>query len=318
MTNDNIILVPLDGSLFSEAAIPYAETLARATGRKLRLFGVVETVLEGLVPEHLELGTALDTARRANAQKHLADISDRLRQGDLDVETLTAIGSPASEIVSAAASDDVAMIIMATHGRGGADRLVIGSVADKVMRTSGKPTLLARSGRTPDPASPAALQRLMVPLDGSELAKTAVQPAADLALATGAGLTLVQVVPRLADRIDWGAGLVPELREIEADLVVSARDSLEDFCRDVPLGVTPELVVLHGSAAKELEHYIQEHQIDLTVMTTHGRGGFSRFVLGSTAERLIHSGLPVLLLHSLPEMPALPTGELPAATATGD
>jgi nucleotide-binding universal stress UspA family protein len=314
MTNDNIILVPLDGSLFSEAAIPYAETLARATGRKLRLFGVVETVLEGLLPEHLELGTTLDTARRANAQKHLADISDRLSQGDLEVETLTAIGAPASEIVSEAAGDDVAMIVMATHGRGGADRLVIGSVADKVMRTSGKPTLLVRSDRAPDPASPAALRRLMVPLDGSELAKTAVQPAADLAIAIGAELILVQVVPRLAERIDWGAGQVPELREIEAELVVNARDSLEDLRRELPYGVDCELIVLRGLAAKELEHFIQEQQVDLTVMTTHGRGGFSRFVLGSTAEPLVHSGLPVLLLHSLPEMPA---GELPAATATG-
>jgi nucleotide-binding universal stress UspA family protein len=293
----NVILVPLDGSAFAEAALPYAESLAVVKGRSLRLLSVVETVLEGLFPEYIQLNAALDKARSASAHKQLTRIAESLQERGLAVETQTALGAPSKEILSAAEQMDVAAIVMATHGRGGADRWVMGSVADKVMRMSTKPVLLVRPRAAIATAGAASLRRLLVPLDGSPMAELALGPATELAAASGAVLVLVRVVPYLSSVLDWGTGYVPELMEVESEMVAGAQEALEEERRRLPDTIHSEAVVLRGPPAVELERFIQEHPIDLTVMTTHGYGGISRFVLGSTAERLVHSGAQVLLLR---------------------
>ncbi|HTE86975.1 MAG TPA: universal stress protein [Dehalococcoidia bacterium] len=318
--NPSLILVPLDRSPLSEAALPYAEALAAAERRRLRLFSVVETVIDGLFQEKVRLNGGLDTVRTEIARKSLDRLAEGLRARGLEVEAETTLGAPAPEILGAGAHDDVAMIVMATHGRGGADRWVIGSVADKVMRSTSKPLLLVRPGGRSSPSGEAGLRRLLVPLDGSPLAQAALEPATELAFATRAKLVLLHVVPFLTATMDWGTGFVPELTEIEAEMAASAQQSLEELRAGLPAGLQSEAVVLRGPVAITIEDYIQQHQIDLTIMTTHGRGGFTRFVLGSTADRLVRSGASVLLIHGEGEEASEPKeagSQHPAGTSGG-
>jgi nucleotide-binding universal stress UspA family protein len=292
-----VILVPLDSSEFSEVALGYAETVARATQHTIHVLHVVETEIEGLLSPHLHLNATLEQARTDTARQYLQQVVARLTQPSLTVEMETRVGSPAREILSAAERDDVAMVVMATHGRGGVERWAIGSVADKALRLGGKPTLLVRPSPTGQPVGARALRRLAVPLDGSPSAAAALEPAKQLALATGAELVLLRVIPDLTTVLDWGTRYVPELGEWETAMSVDAKQALETVRSQLGGSVRAEVIVLVGSAAYAIAEYVKGEGIDLTVMTTHGRGGLRRVLLGNTASRLVQSGAAVLIIH---------------------
>jgi nucleotide-binding universal stress UspA family protein len=311
---EKVLLVTLDGSTFAEAPLAYAEAIAKATRCKLRLLTVVETSIEGVPVQPDALSTRLATTGFENANRYLKQLSGEVQNRGLDVETEIAFGTPATAILERAPREDSGLILMATHGRGGISRWRLGSVADKVMRLAPCPTLLVRPPEAGKAIGGVHFQHLLVPLDGSRLAERALEPATDLALATGAKLTLVRVVPFLSATMNWGGEYVPELGEIEAEMEADAKRDLEVVHARLPAAVDADTVVVRGTPALVLESYITEHPIDLTVMTTHGRAGFSRFVLGSTAERLVQAGVPMLLVHGLADQ----SGESVDDVVTGE
>ncbi len=144
---------------------------------------------------------------------------------------------------------------------------------------------------------PQTIRRILVPLDGSQLALAALETAHGLALATQAEIVLATVIPDLAQSLDWGNEFIPELAEIEAEMSVAARDALMAVQERLPGVKLGETAGLRGPIAETLEDYIHQHEIDLTVLCSHGRGGLERVVLGSTATHLVHSGVPVLIVH---------------------
>ncbi len=147
-----LILVPLDGSELAETALPHAEEIARRfQARVLLLRAVVsahQVVAETATPDAPRL--SLDVAQRRQeaeveaAEGYLGSISHRLVAAGLRVETQVAEGPPAAAILEYAAEAHVSLIVMSTHGRGGLRRLVFGSVADEVLRSSHLPVLLLR------------------------------------------------------------------------------------------------------------------------------------------------------------------------------
>ena len=292
------ILVPLDGSAVSEAALPYAEQLARAMHVPVRLVTVVQTAVEGLLMPRNAF-EELIARRREDAEAYLPKTVADLQGRGVDVSGSVVVGDPVERILSAAG--DGTIIVMATHGRGGVERFLVGSVADKVMRMSGQPTLLVRSPVEGAAAKPPELRRLMVPLDGSPLAEAAVAPAGELASALGASVTLVRVQQWMATYLAPADGYIPEMDEWEQEAAADAKDYLETVRRRLPVSVPSGTVVLRGPATLLLEKYVNEHAPDLVVMTTHARGGLPRFVLGSTADRLIRDGVPTLLIHPVLE-----------------
>jgi nucleotide-binding universal stress UspA family protein len=300
--DSQVILVPLDGSSLSEAALPYAVALGSAMGCSLRILCVVEQVFEDLPTERDKLAAALERAQVANTRAYLARVVRRLHSAGVQARTRLVRGTATAEILAAAQGADVALIVMATHGRSGVGRFVLGSVADKVMRLSNRPTLLMHPHAAGE-APAVQLRHLAVPLDGSPLAETALQQAANLARATGAKLTLLRVIPSLRETMDWGSEYVPELTDIEAEMGADARESLEAVRCRLPAGIESETVVLCGPTGPTLADYVRGNAVDLTIMTTHGRSGFSRVVLGSTADQLLQTGLPVLLVRT-PELEA--------------
>ncbi len=151
------ILVPLDGSPLSEAALPQAEGLARGVGAPLllvRAVNVPATVIAatgsdaGMVAPQL-LEDALE-GEEDEARDYLSQVAERLKAGGLQAAWEVVEGEPARAIIDTAHREGCDLIVLATHGRSGIPRAVLGSVADQVVRESHLPVLLVR------PQAPAA------------------------------------------------------------------------------------------------------------------------------------------------------------------
>lgn len=141
------ILVPLDGSALAERAIVQAEEIARAAGAELILIQVVQAPL-GQTPEagQAEEEKAFrETAAQARA--YLGMVATRVSGGGVRSRFVVLEGSPAAGILGFAHDEDVDMIVMSTHGRSGISKLVMGSVAEKVMLTTKRPVLLVKPER---------------------------------------------------------------------------------------------------------------------------------------------------------------------------
>jgi len=172
------ILVPLDGSEFAEAVIPYVQELSRRCdrlevvllqvvrlpqGRSATSFKLQDVDFPEPRPDSAaDMETALHPiyrdqeieSARAEAEASLAPPAQRLRSDSLSVRTAVAFGRPAQEIVDLAEEEKVDLIAMCTHGRSGLSRWVLGSVADKVLRGTHLPVLMVRPPGVAGPELP--------------------------------------------------------------------------------------------------------------------------------------------------------------------
>ena len=139
------ILVPLDGSALAEAALPKAMELAQSSGAQLLLIRAAEArTLPGADPSEAQIKVV------SEAEDYLAQIQERLAaQGVKDVETAVWYGPAAYAIVEAARLGKVDLIAMTTHGRSGLGRLILGSVAESVLRGTPTPIFLIRVAEAP-------------------------------------------------------------------------------------------------------------------------------------------------------------------------
>jgi len=297
-----IILVPLDGSVESEAALPYAEGIAGAEQASIRLVTVVDNQFAYLFTASDRPVLDWNERQRERAGQYLEGKAQALRQRGLTVSKVVAEGDPSDAILREADQCDAGMVVTATHGRGGLQRWALGSVADKVMRLGHRPTLLVRPLANHEVAAAVTLRRLAVPLDGSARAEAAIAPAVELAQVAGAQLLLARAEEWLSvSMAHWGGdgAYVPNLAELEQETTEMVQDYLGVVRNRIPSSLRCEAVTLRGLPIQELEALFEQRQVDLVVMTTHGRGGLSRLVLGSTADRLVRDGLPTLLIPSV-------------------
>ncbi len=204
------ILVPLDGSTRAERAIPVAARIARASGGAVVLARAVNVAigfLPSLVGEATVVQSVLD-AGQAAAEEYLAGIKQAPELVDITTETRILFGPVGSAILASAESSQADLIVLCSHGYTGMTRWALGSVAEKVARYALVPVLVLReagpvpTGPHPDVTRPL---RALVALDGSLLAKAALEPAASLIAALSAPaqgtLHLVRVVkPVIPDR----------------------------------------------------------------------------------------------------------------------
>ena len=139
------ILVPLDGSLLAEAAIPAALDLGRGTPSKLMLLRAAEAhMLPGADPTDEQVAVVRE------AEDYLAAVSARLAdRGVTDVETSVWYGPAAASIIEAAKLKKADLIVMSTHGRSGLDRLILGSVTESVLRGTTAPICIVRAPGAP-------------------------------------------------------------------------------------------------------------------------------------------------------------------------
>ena len=298
------ILVPLDGSELAELALVPAALLARRFNAQLWLIFV-------LVPVPLESGSSVRLARAAvdQAQEYLQDVQRRFEADGLAVRAIVRWGDPAGEILAAAQEGHADLIAMATHGRGGLGRWMIGSVADRVVRTATIPVLVVPA-RAAAAARRPGFRRLLVPLDGSALAEEALPHALLIARMFNATVELLSVVPR-SDLTAYPESWFPDL-EYEA-LKEQRQRYLHDLvARLQQEGLQVVAALEAGDVPETIVRIAQSRAADLIVMATHGRGGITRWMLGSVAAKLLAAApVPLLLVRvaAASSGAAAPSGE---------
>jgi nucleotide-binding universal stress UspA family protein len=146
------ILLPLDGSMAGQQAIPLAKSIAAASDAELVLFQAVEAI-QAIYSESYGSATAANIMReeserrKALAMDYLASVEKQLKQAQLRTSKLVVIGSPADQILDYAEKNGVDLIAMSTHGRSGIGRWVFGSVTDKILHAGGTAVLAVRAAR---------------------------------------------------------------------------------------------------------------------------------------------------------------------------
>lgn len=294
--NSSQILVAFDGSPGSAAVLPYTVAVAERLGCSLRLLAVVKPEPRGLTPRSERVADELEARRQAALRRDLANVKANLPMAADRVETAVVLGDPVESLLAEAGRDAVSLVALTTHGRRGADRWLLGSVADKLVRLSPRPVLVVRPPYFPVPQHRVALDRLLVPLDGSPLAETAL-PLAQRLAGSDATLLLVWVEPWRTEGVA-PLGSVPEFSALEAEAAHEAETYLAGVAGRLTQHAAVQTMVLRGRPAETLVDFAFHERIDLAVMTTHGRGGVRRLVLGSTADHVVRSGVPTLLVRT--------------------
>jgi nucleotide-binding universal stress UspA family protein len=174
-------LIPLDGSTIAEQVLPYARGLVRALGIPAELLFVIDLeALEQLAdPNHRRYLDTVLSEKGENSKTYLETVA-RSFQG-VSVKYSVERGKPEDVIIERAATDKDTLIAMATHGRSGVQRWLLGSVADKVLHGSTNDVFLMRATEQGRTEGEATLTKVIVPLDGSTLAEKVLPYVVDLA-----------------------------------------------------------------------------------------------------------------------------------------
>lgn len=288
------LLVPLDGSLFGEHALPLALSISRRAGARLQLLRVHVPYAFMYTDSISVYADVADQAFQEQERAYLEEVSKRLAKVSVPVTAGIAEGMEIAGMVKAFADRNASdLIVMTTHGYGPLTRFWLGSVADELIRRSSVPVLLVRpQEREVDLTHEPVLHQLLIPLDGSELAEQVLGPAAALGSLMKADFTLLRVVP---SRTEPAGPSEPALEQAKAE----AQAYLERVAarlRDQALTVQTQVVSGKQAAVSILE-VAQHHSTDLIALETHGRRGLSRLRLGSVADKVVRGACTPVLVH---------------------
>lgn len=281
------ILVPLDGSLEAECVLPYLRDLAPRFNAKVHVLAV---------------GIGQRT-RRVNRllEDYIVKMAEELKGQGIKAEAAVVYGTTANMILEFAQNQKVDLILMATHGLSGVTRWWLGSVAEKVVSASPTPIMLVQATRAErhDTTSKKSIEKILVPLDGSELGQAALPYAEMLTLKTGAALELLHVVaPPGAIEASLLTG--PDWVKLIQVLQKAGEDYLKEVVRQLgERGIKATYEVVTGEPADKIVQYAEAKGVSLIAMSTHGRTGLARWVMGSVADKVVHgASMPVWLVRS--------------------
>ncbi|MCE2463007.1 MAG: universal stress protein [Dehalococcoidia bacterium] len=191
------ILVPLDGSDIARGILPYVSQIARKTGTPLVLHTAIDLQSMHISETSAMYLDQIEGRLRARALGTLKEIADQLRDASIEVRSEVTVGSPAEEVLRFAGEARCDLIAMSTHGRNAIGRSILGSVTDKIVHSADVPvlTINPETARKYQEQEGMTLNRVILPMDGSQLAEQAVPYAVSLAQAMSLEVELVQVVP---------------------------------------------------------------------------------------------------------------------------
>lgn len=292
------IMVPLDGSPLAERALPYAESLARASGARLALVRATRArALPGQKPGEARM------APMEEAAAYLEQSARRIAGRGLTVDTGVTYAGAVEGLMDEVDFRRPDLIVMATHGRGGLGRLALGSVAGGLVARTTVPVLLIRAAHTADPAQPlTGGPKILVPADGSVFAEEALPLAAGLADLLGGELLLLRAIS-------------PSEGPAGGEERAEARIYLDGLAaRFASTGRRISCEIRAGAPAAAIAAAGRDDGAALVVIATHGRGGLGRLALGSVADAVLHQGdAPLLLVR--PSAPGRAAGHAdPVAT----
>lgn len=300
------IIVPVDGSTFGELALPKALGIACESGGEVRVVTVItplpgsHTSAEDRAHEEERLSLA-----RIRAQEYMAELQKRMILSGCDVPISSHVeeGSVVEGLDSHAREAGADLLVMTTHGWGPLRRAWLGSVADGLLRRTPCPILAIRPGEGEElKLEETRFQHLLVTLDGSPESREIFPYAQALAQVSGCSVTLLRVIPpHFPLSSPFTSHTSHQFQGLEREELV-ARDFLEEEA--APLrdeGISVEVATRSDiHPAEGILEFAEENQVDVIAMATHGRGGVSRLILGSVADKIIRGGNIPVLLHRAP------------------
>lgn len=294
------ILCPVDFSETSARALHYAMVMAQRVTAQVTLLHAY-TLPNFVMPEGAMLPDARDLTRLSvEAQAKLDETAAKYTHTLVRLTPELTVGEPSIEIPRCAKENEVDLIVMATHGRTGLEHALLGSVAERVVRTSEIPVLTIREPRPGDRHAQTltvAIETIVCPVDFSEPSAKALTYAAALARQLGASLHLIHV----HSTVDYA--MAAEAYTVRPDLLRELKQGVERRIEELRASVATEGLkvtasTITGVPYKAIHEEAHAKHADLIVMGTHGRTGFERMLLGSVTERVVRtSTVPVLTIH---------------------
>jgi nucleotide-binding universal stress UspA family protein len=282
----------------SEATLPIARALAARSKLPVTLLSVLDVPFEfsAWISARNQVDVMIE--REQERRAHLESIAATFPGAMVDI--VIPHGRAAAEIIKFLDGIEDPLVVMSSHGQSGFRSIVVGSVTARVVHGAHCPVLVVRAAEDGAPAETITeLKRVVVPLDGSPFAEHALEVAADLLGNAGVEFHLV----RVPEVINWGASSygVPNYEAIELYIDASQKEA-ETYLETVAerlrqQGLTASWEVRQGLVNEAIDAAVEHVQADMVVMASHGRTGFRRFVLGSTAERVLNeANVPVLMV----------------------
>jgi nucleotide-binding universal stress UspA family protein len=281
------IVVGYDESLSSKAALKEVALRVKQGAGSVYLVHAVYfdqeefAILPAQMEKRLEIGkhVCLEAKKNLNAEYGLNG----------NVESIICEGEPPAVIADVAQGKKADLIALGTYGRKGLKRLLMGSVTSQVLLSAPCDVLVVKRPC----ADCAGLYRsLLVPFDGSESSKRALSRACDLAKADGAEISVLYVIPRYEEMMDFfKTESIKKSLYQEAEKIIDAAKKLA-----ADKGAQIKAVVLEGHAEDKIMELAEKMKHDLIVVGTHGWRGMSKAIMGSTAERVIaYAHCPILI-----------------------
>jgi len=281
------ILVPLDGSTQSEQVLHYVKHLAQTFNATVDLVSAVEQQSD--VPDSLVKD--LERERQAYLQGVASSLPAELKAGSI-VET----GRRAEVVIlEQAEANDATLIVMGTRGFSGLKRLMLGSVAHKVVQAATTPVLLIPPEAKSPEGGPVEFKRMIVPLDGSVLAEHVLPYAVSAAKALDMELILLRAYnPRFP-------GSTVRMHEVSKIVHDSAENYLKEKVRQLQAEgfARVSYKTVRGIPSEQITDFAIETPNSVTAMCTHGRYGVGRWLLGGVTHAVIHClEEPVLVVRA--------------------
>jgi nucleotide-binding universal stress UspA family protein len=289
------IIVPLDGSPLAEGMLRYARTFAKACNAPVELLHVIapETIDVLSDPAHRRFADEVEGDLKRHGLAYLRPLAASMPVPSA-VECAVRVGDPA-EVIAEEAQPGT-MVMMATHGRSGVQRWLLGSVADKVLHTVRTHLLLARTGQN-GKEKEAALKSIVVPLDGSPLAEKILPWVVALANTMELEIVLMRAYS-LPNAFYATDEYVPNMFEFAEKLKEESRLYLDNKAEWLKAeGVRHvSTLLIEGDGAAEIIDFARKTPENLIAMSTHGRSGIRR-ILGSVTDRVVRNSWdPVLIM----------------------
>lgn len=293
------ILFPTDGGEPADSVLDYAIRIAAHHDATLHVLNVADTTRDSLTQLR---GDVVDVLEQ-EGERIVADAARRATDRGRSVVSEVVQGTPSESIVEYSGRFDLDLIVMPTHGRRGLKRFLIGSVTERVINTAEVPVVTVNPDRDRQLSYPC--RQLLVPTDGSQGGDRAVREGVAIAKRTGGTLHLLHVVEtgtlgpdarsvlKEHEQTDRGEAILAEAAETaETESLAAVERTLE-----------------YGTPSRAIRRYIDENDIDLAVLGTHGETNFSRYMLGSVSAKLVRTAsIPVLWVR-VPESPTPTTHE---------
>jgi nucleotide-binding universal stress UspA family protein len=293
------ILCPVDFSDFSRPALDLAFAVAARSGAEITALHVTAPLLPptAAFPE-VPAVLAVDPTVMERLRAELAAFVAPSRTPDIPLKTVVEEGAPVTAILREAESLGADLIVMGTHGVGGFERWVLGSVAEKVLRKAPCPVItLTKTRSEPVPADPGRFGEVLCALDLSESSRETLAAAVSMAQGAGAHLTLLHVIeePPVERAAVAEAGM--DILAYRSQRCQEARERLRAFAKEV--GCAHDEIVKTGTADREILSLAEERDAGLVVVGVHGRRLASLFHFGSTAHHVVRGAeCPVLTVRA--------------------